>query len=433
MKPFQTSRRQDDTDESPEAYLTRSGIAFKRSGEELSGIECPECGDNEAFGMNAKTGQWRCYRASCSQTGNLWTFKKARGDLYKLTKEPERLKSEFERDLERGPLQIPTDAEAWSIALRESPLAESARAYLHKRGFSDRVIQFAGLGWTAKHPGMGGGVPLKPKGPRRSSASVAATVAPSEPGMAGMISIPYRVTRDDKPHLIKFRSVPPEPIGANGKPLRFTRMKGGKTTLYLPMGQPEKGRGLLLVGGEFDALSVVQALIDGGQSLDECPFVVAGVPSGEGSWTSECDRAIEEVEDVVFALDSDAAGAIATEKVSEIVGRHRSRKARWPDGAKDANEALQAGTLDVFTVLAMWNKAEPIGIAGVKGLSEIEDDVIAGSVKDSFRFARGHFPAFEDSSNVRDRDSGFESNHKPSAFVGLHAHFAAACLGQELR
>lgn len=395
-KPARTSSRRDDLDESPEAYFARVGIkAKKHSGDELR-VDCPACGENEGCDVNAKTGLWSCLRASCGEKGNLWRFKSLRGDLYALDRrgdserEPERIKSRLEADLERGPLPVPTDVEAWTIALRESPAAEEARAYLRRRGFSERTIRFASLGWTPRHPNAAAGVPGvgtgKPatKGPRRSSSPAApspATTSTStdERGQNGLISIPYRGGQGEKPHLVKFRSVPPEALDDKGRPVRFTRLRGGRTTLYLPMGPPRKGLGVLLVGGELDALSVVQALFDGGhdETFDGVPFVVAGVPSGERAWNDECEKAIEEVEDVVVALDGDAAGAVASEKIIGEIGRHRSRRGRWPDDAKDANAALQSGALDVFSVFGLWNTAEAVGVAGVKRPREIEDEVVA--------------------------------------------------------
>jgi len=390
-KPERTSNRRDALDESPEAYFSRVGLKAKKHGGDELRVECPACRETEGCDVNAKTGLWSCLRASCGEKGNLWKFKQLRGDLYALrrergSEEPERMKSRLEADLERGPMPPPTDVEAWAMALRESPDAEEARAYLARRGFSERTIRFANLGWIQRHPnarsvpGVGVGKP-GPKGPRRSSATkpAAQVEAPLELGRNGLVSIPYRASEDAKPHLVKFRSVPPESLDEKGRPVRFTRLRGGRTTLYLPMGPPRKGLGVLLVGGELDALSVVQALFDGGcsTSFEDVPFVVAGVPSGESSWNEACATAIEEIEDVVIALDGDAAGAISAEKIVGDIGRHRCRKARWPEDAKDANKALQDGHLDLFAVMGMWSSAEAVGVAGVKRPREIEDEVVA--------------------------------------------------------
>ena len=100
---------------------------------------------------------------------------------------------------------------------------------------------------------------------------------------------------------------------------------------------------VLIVGGELDALSIVQELVDEELWGKSPGFSVVSVPDGEGSWKTQFTDELAHIEDIVVAFDNDAAGRKASEKVSEALGRHRCRIGRWPDDANDPNELLMQG------------------------------------------------------------------------------------------
>lgn len=60
-------------------FARRQGIQTKQKGEELHFIHCPYCRstkDKWTFAIDLRTGQFKCLRASCSQTGNMITLSK---------------------------------------------------------------------------------------------------------------------------------------------------------------------------------------------------------------------------------------------------------------------------------------------------------------------------------------------------------------------
>ena len=60
-------------------FARRQGIQTKQKSEELHFIHCPYCRstkDKWTFAIDLRTGQFKCLRASCSQTGNMITLSK---------------------------------------------------------------------------------------------------------------------------------------------------------------------------------------------------------------------------------------------------------------------------------------------------------------------------------------------------------------------
>lgn len=94
-------------------------------------------------------------------------------------------------------------------------------------------------------------------------------------------------------------------------------------------------RRVILVEGEFDAL----AMWDYGMPALSVPF--GGGDKGKQQWIdNEFDR-LACFDEIVLALDSDAAGAQATEEIAKRLGRERVRVAVLP--RKDANQCLIDG------------------------------------------------------------------------------------------
>ena len=363
----------DARDETPEAYLRSAGVRYTVHGREAR-IACPSCGSDEGCDIHLVTGLWSCLRASCAAKGNLWQLKRARGDMYEVRE----VRTPAVRPLPPSPDRPRPEPEMWAHDLALAEAAAEARRYLHEiRRITPQTAVIAGLGWRPGRP-VTSTASAQTYVPSHLRTAPDAPPPPGGPGSHGQIMIPYRRTPTCDVTLWKVRHVPPEPLDAKGRPIRFSRVAGGETSLYLPMGLPAAGQGVMLVGGELDALSVVQALCEGGLGPEtwadpaRVPMVVAGVPSGEGAWSESCDRDLAGVEDIVIALDSDPAGQAGTAKRVDHLGRHRCRVASWRPH-KDANAALQASDLDAGHVLTMWRSAEPASVTGVISVGDMKD------------------------------------------------------------
>lgn len=313
-------------------------------------IPCPTCGDPDDCSIDVQTGNWHCFRAGCKAGGGIKALKKAwePGKYEVEESSPTYSKRKSSPPKKAEPLQQ-SDWQKWQHSLQEDEAAGPAREYLASRGFGQDVIATARLGW----------VPA----PSR--------IKPGEPGYHGLVTIPaFEGQDDDEPALVKMRWVPPEPMTKNGKKQeRYRRVKGGKTILYAPMGIRE-GLPTLMLGGEFDALAVLEAL--GAAAQD---FNVVAPTGGEGEWSDEYTDQLAKQDDIILLYDSDTAGRTAAAKISQRLGHYRCRVGDWGED-KDANDALKSGRLDdVFSLQLYLQKSVSPAVDKVVTLEAIIPEV----------------------------------------------------------
>lgn len=130
------------------------------------------------------------------------------------------------------------------------------------------------------------------------------------------------------------------------KYLQLDRPNGKKVICVSPNSQPclfgwqavpKDARGLVLVEGEIDAMSLDQCEL--GMAILSVPF--GGGTGAKHQWLEhEFDR-IAIFDEIFLCLDNDAVGQSATHELIERLGRYRCRVVQLP--RKDANECLQAG------------------------------------------------------------------------------------------
>lgn len=369
-------------EESPSEYLKRIGVKTSKVGHNEVRFKCPACDDDEGFSFNTSSGLWVCMRASCGERGNLFRLKVLRGDAYEASSaiprhepidEPPPLKMAFSG----GHGEPGSVIDGWVKALESEPSAAAARSYLESRGFcvGSGVAKRARLGWVESLPGENAQERPRPvtRRPSRPGRQQAEQSPQSEPGW---ITIPYPSLDGsfDDAGMVKLRAVPPERTDKKGKPIRYRRIAGGTTTLYAPLGVDWR-KPMLLCGGELDALSTLEALGEGGD-LSGLEFSVVS-PSSESSWGALADVVDKLHDDVVVVFDSDDAGVAAADRAAASIGRWRCRIGHWPDGVKDANEALVAGKLDYFSVVGVVQNARSTVSQGIAPSTVFEDRVIA--------------------------------------------------------
>lgn len=342
--------------ESPSAFLARAGIKYKVSRGREARFDCPCCGDKEGFDLNLRTGQWKCLRASCGESGNLYTLAVKLGLAYEVDSPGKDQQDPRQRLFNAFQTKTQADWERWHSLLMEAGHADQARQYLRSRKITESVWITARLGWVPRPPGAG------KKGTIQGH---------------GMISIPFFPPGErSSPSMIKLRWVPPEPLDEKGRPRRYQRIAGGESTLYTPIGL-EGTRPVLVTGGELDALSVLQVINSFGVEYSESPFSVASVPDGEGRWSELYSEQLADAEDVIVCFDSDPAGREGARQVAQSIGAHRCRIGAWPEGSKDANEALCSGLLTIESLSHAVDSAESIAGEGIKGADAYSDRVLA--------------------------------------------------------
>ncbi len=319
---------------------------------------CSTCGEQSSCSINLITGQWFCHRASCDGKGNLYSLKTSLGMAHRITVKDGATAEEYaqERLAVAMSRRHKHRMEIWNNVLLTDGRAAKALHYLYGRGIKQGVLESNLIGWIPGPPPGKDGKRWK--------------VATEGRGSSGMISIPYFQNGSKKPVNIKLRWVPPEPQIKRGdklKTLRYQRVSGGESLLYTPTGIKPKVP-LLLVGGEIDALSVLQAVVNCGldpTNAEECGFQVVSVPNGEGAWDPIFGEQVKDVEDIVIALDSDSAGIIGSHKLAKHIGKYRCKIAHWPGGYKDASQALEEGKLDIFDIQTMIQSGKPVASEGI--------------------------------------------------------------------
>lgn len=358
-------------DESPEAYLSRKGIKFKKQGGRNVRFECPFCGRNSSFDMNLATGQYWCKAASCDSKGNLITLQQHWGDIYEVQGHSETTLADERRNrladaLSVRPDSLP-DVSVWRRSLRESPDAQEAREYLSGRLLGDETLKVARVGWSQNHP--------KPKNKPRPSVKPNKFSKGKPWAVNGMITIPYFHNGGTDPVMVKLRTIPPEPTNKDGKPVRYMRVAGGESILYAPLGL-DTSKTVVILGGELDALSIIEMMHRAGYEPDHLAgldICIVSVVNGE-NWSDIWTEQLKDAEDIIIALDSDRAGRLASDKFSGELGRHRCRTLKWPEGSKDANDALKAG-MELREFVELTESAESSVAAGLKSPSDMSHKV----------------------------------------------------------
>ncbi len=172
----------------------------------------------------------------------------------------------------------------------------------------------------------------------------------SSPEPREALVFPYKAA--GKTYAQKLRSYPDK---------QFSQV-GSASTLWLDW-LVVPGDDLLVVEGELDALSAVEAGLSS----------VVSAPAGAPSQVS--DRAVSgedkkfqfvyaardlftQAPRVLLAGDNDGPGAALMEEIARRVGKGRCWKVTWPDGCKDANDTLvkhgKQGVLDAVAGAQPW-------------------------------------------------------------------------------
>lgn len=137
--------------------------------------------------------------------------------------------------------------------------------------------------------------------------------------------------------------------------------------------QHERGKYVLLVGGEVDQLSAFQMVKDYQQSRGFEPFPVVSATVGESGTYKQVQKHyawFNQFERVIICMDNDKAGRAAAEKIAKVLPKAKAFIMHCP--MKDPNEMLQAGKSKEF--IAAFYRAEqytPDGIVGSGGLMDL--------------------------------------------------------------
>lgn len=292
-------------------------IALKRWDATLKGEEyvvktCPYCEKSDnSFYISAKTGQFRCMRASCGKTGNLLTLKKDLGDL-KQSKPKEDASKFISSDL---------------IEKRHNRLKNKPE-YLDKlyaRGITDEAIDFFRLGFC--------------------NLDINGTSTP-------FLCIPHLVNGVAKN--VKYRTWLED--DTYNKADKWRREEGLASVLFNADVLRMSPKRVVLVESELDAISVWCA----GEKN------VVGLTCGADTFKPEWYDLFDGIEEIIEGLDADIAGFNGAKKIARRLGFNRTKYATWP--MKDPNKVLT----DMGPEAIMYALSRPEGfeVTGVRTFSQ---------------------------------------------------------------
>jgi DNA primase len=282
---------------------------------------CPFCAGTDRFRFWPchSSGQGRYWCRQCNEKGDEIQFRRtfldmsfadaraAVGRKVSYSPRPQQLPK---------PVRRPPQSTAWGeqagLVAREceeilwGSYGTHALAYLHGRGLDDHTIRTAGLGFNYK--------------PRRQVGSTWGLTAQDSIFIGCWITIPW--THRGQVFRIGMRAIEP------GQ--RYAGVKGNDNGLF-SLVDVLAGRVVVLVEGEFDALSIMQAT--GGTILG----VATGSVQGARRPAVVARLAVASI--VLVAFDRDMAGTTGAQHWVDVLGNAR----RWAPLREDVNDMLMEG------------------------------------------------------------------------------------------
>ena len=287
-------------------------------------VTCPECSPtrhkthDRCLAVNVDKGTWHCHH--CGWTGGLRVDDDAYGSI------PRPQAKTYQRP-------------AYTPSASADAATMKARAWLER----ERAIPVA-VSEAARIEARKVWMPDGDKG-----------------GEQWAIAFPY--FRDGQTVNVKYRTTDK----------RFRMEKGAELCLYR-LDDIAPASPLIWVEGEIDALSVVAA------GLPSVVSVPNGAPPPDArnyerqmAYLDADAPTIQAVERHIIAVDNDAPGRKLRDELVRRLGPERCALVDWPDGCKDANDALRHH--DTTTLRQVIEAARPVPVAGLLGVEDIAERI----------------------------------------------------------
>ena len=298
-------------------FARQQAIQTKQKGDELHFITCPYCKsakDKWTFAIDLRTGQFKCLRSSCSQTGNMITLSKD----FDFS-----LGRDIDEYYNRSRKQYRTFQKPAAVIKPKTEALE----YLRKRGISGEV--------TEKYQ-----ITV-----RKNTQNI--LVFPFLDSDGRIVFVKYRKTDYDPK-----KDNSKEWCEANCKPILFGMYQCNTSN-----------KTLVLTEGQIDSLSVVEAGIENAVS----------VPTGKNgfTWFPHCWDWMQQFTDlIVFGDCENGTITLLEEMKNRFPGTVKAVRQQDYKGCKDANELLQKHGKEA--VLYAVNNAVIQPIRAVKELADVK-------------------------------------------------------------
>ena len=172
----------------------------------------------------------------------------------------------------------------------------------------------------------------------------------------------------ENPTAIKWRSVEGKGFLCDGAPRSFYGIENVEET----------DEDLTIVEGECDVIALASVGIKAVSCPNGAPAKVSQnrvspEEDNKFSYIWEERERLERVKRVILATDSDQAGEAMAEEIARRVGRAKCWRVKFPEGTKDANDAVDK--LGAEETRRLFDNPEPVPLSGVYGASEYLNDI----------------------------------------------------------
>ena len=172
----------------------------------------------------------------------------------------------------------------------------------------------------------------------------------------------------ENPTAIKWRSVEGKGFLCDGAPRSFYGIENVEDT----------DEDLTIVEGECDVIALASVGIKAVSCPNGAPAKVSQnrvspEEDNKFSYIWEERERLERVKRVILATDNDQAGEALAEEIARRVGRAKCWRVKFPEGTKDANDAVDK--LGADETRRIFDSPEPVPLSGVYGASEYLNDI----------------------------------------------------------
>jgi len=193
----------------------------------------------------------------------------------------------------------------------------------------------------------------------------------------------------ENPTAIKWRSVEGKGFLCDGAPRSFYGIENVEET----------DEDLTIVEGECDVIALASVGIKAVSCPNGAPAKVSQnrvspEEDNKFSYIWEERERLERVKRVILATDNDQAGEALAEEIARRVGRAKCWRVKFPEGTKDANDAVDK--LGADETRRLFANPEPVPLSGVYGASEYLNDIKDIYANGHGRGASTGFPAIDE-------------------------------------
>jgi twinkle protein len=193
----------------------------------------------------------------------------------------------------------------------------------------------------------------------------------------------------ENPTAIKWRSVEGKGFLCDGAPKSFYGIENVE----------DNDEDLTIVEGECDVIALASVGIRAVSCPNGAPAKVSQnrvspEEDNKFSYIWEERERLERVKRVILATDNDQAGEALAEEIARRVGRAKCWRVKFPEGTKDANDAVDK--LGADETRRLFDNPEPVPLSGVYGASEYLSDIKDIYANGHGRGASTGFPAIDE-------------------------------------